>query len=188
MGLGTFISALDGSIVNTILPLITRALGSPLASTQWVVTTYLLVVSGLLLAFGRLGDLGGHKRLCLLGFAAFALGSALCALAGSAWGLVASRALQALGAALLFANGPAILTHNFPAQRGRILGLQATMTYLGLTLGPSLGGWLAGAFGWRAVFSLNVPLGLAALVLGWQGLSTTPPWPTSPLRRPHWRR
>jgi EmrB/QacA subfamily drug resistance transporter len=169
VGLGTFMSALDTSIVNTILPLITRALGSPLASTQWVVTTYLLVVSGFLLAFGRLGDLGGHKRLCLLGFAAFASGSALCALAGSVWGLVTSRALQALGAALLFANGPAILTRNFPpAQRGRILGLQATMTYLGLTLGPSLGGWLASAFGWRAVFSLNVPLGLAALVLGWR--------------------
>ncbi len=176
VGLGTFMSALDTSIVNTILPVITRALGSPLTNTQWVVTTYLLVVSGFLLAFGRLGDLSGHKRLCLAGFAAFALGSALCGLAGSVVALVLSRAFQALGAALLFANGPAILTHNFPpTQRGRVLGLQATMTYLGLTLGPSLGGWLAGAWGWRAVFTINVPLGLAALVLGWRVIPADSP-------------
>jgi EmrB/QacA subfamily drug resistance transporter len=82
--------------------------------------------------------------------------------------LIASRGFQALGAAMLAANSPAILTKNFPAdQRGQALGLQATMTYLGLTVAPSFGGWLADAFSWHAVFFINVPVGLLALYLGW---------------------
>jgi EmrB/QacA subfamily drug resistance transporter len=100
------------------------------------------------------------------GFAVFVGSSALCGLAPSVGSLVAFRAAQALGAAMLFANGPAILTGNFPAaQRGQALGLQATMTYLGLTAGPALGGFLAGRFGWRSVFYINVPVGALALAL-----------------------
>jgi len=100
------------------------------------------------------------------GFAVFVVSSALCGLAASVESLVAFRAVQALGAAMLFANGPAILTGNFPAaQRGQALGLQATMTYLGLTAGPALGGFLAARFGWRSVFYINVPVGALALAL-----------------------
>lgn len=166
VGVGTFMSALDGSVVNTILPVVNYSFGTDVATIEWVITIYLLVVSALLLSFGRLGDLRGHKPVYVTGFAVFILGSALCGLAPTAPALIAFRALQALGAAMLFANSPAILTKNFPAaQRGQALGLQATMTYLGLTVGPSLGGWLANQFSWRAVFYINVPVGLLALLL-----------------------
>ncbi|HNT54634.1 MAG TPA: MFS transporter [Anaerolineaceae bacterium] len=166
IGLGTFMSALDGSVVNTILPVLQTHFGSTIATIEWVVTVYLLVVSSLLLTVGRLGDMNGNKRVYALGFVIFLLGSALCGLAGSALGLILARALQAIGAAMLFANSPAILTKVFPArQRGQALGLQATMTYLGLTVGPSLGGWLTEQFSWRAVFYINIPVGLLALAL-----------------------
>lgn len=167
VGIGTFMSALDGSVVNTVLPLLRRELHTTVAGIEWVTTVYLLVVSALLLGVGRLGDLKGHKRIYLGGLALFVLGSALCGLAPSAGALVALRALQAVGAAMLFATSPAILTHSFPAeQRGRVLGAQGTMTYLGLMTGPALGGWLAKAFGWRWIFYINVPVGVVALALG----------------------
>lgn len=166
IGVGTFMSALDSSVVNMLLPVIGADFSAGVAAVEWVSTIYLLVVSGLLLSFGRLGDLRGQKPVYVSGFGVFILGSALCGLAPSAAALIGFRGAQALGAAMLFASSPAILTKNFPAQeRGRALGLQATMTYLGLTVGPSLGGWLAAQFGWRAVFYINVPIGLLALTL-----------------------
>ncbi len=168
VGIGTFMSALDGSVVNTVLPVIKQTFNSQVATIEWVVVVYLLVVSGLLLTFGRLGDLRGQRRVYLLGFVIFIAGSALCGRAATAELLVFFRGLQALGAAMLFANSPAILTKTFPAEmRGQALGLQATMTYLGLTVGPSLGGWLTDLFTWRSVFYINVPVGLIALTLSW---------------------
>jgi EmrB/QacA subfamily drug resistance transporter len=166
IGVGTFMSALDGSVVNTTLPVISRSFSSSVATVEWIITIYLLVISGLLLTFGRLGDLRGHKRGYIAGFVIFLVSSALCGLAPSVNTLIAFRGLQALGAAMLMANSPAILTKSFPAgQRGQALGIQATMTYLGLTVGPSLGGWLADQYTWRAVFYINVPVGLAAVAL-----------------------
>jgi EmrB/QacA subfamily drug resistance transporter len=166
VGVGTFMSALDGSVVNTVLPVVGEAFGSTVAAVEWVITVYLLVVSGLLLTFGRLGDLRGHKTVYVAGFCVFVIGSALCGFAPAAGYLVAFRALQALGAAMLFANAPAILTKNFPSnRRGRVLGMAAMMTYLGLTAGPSFGGWLAASLGWRSVFYINVPVGTAAVYL-----------------------
>ncbi len=166
VGVGTFMSALDSSVVNIILPIVSQDFGSDVATIEWVVTIYLLVLSGLLLTFGRLGDLRGHKSMYAFGFVIFVLGSALCGLAPNEVALIGFRAFQAIGAAMLFANSPAILTKNFPAaQRGQALGLQATMTYLGLTVGPSLGGWLTTQLSWRSVFYINIPVGLAALLL-----------------------
>jgi EmrB/QacA subfamily drug resistance transporter len=166
IGTGTFMSALDGSVVNTILPVIRTYFNSDIAGVEWAVVIYLLVVSSLLLSFGRLGDLRGHKGIYLLGFIIFVGASAACGLAPTVGFLVGARAVQALGAAMLFANSPAILTKSFPpSQRGQALGLQATMTYLGLTVGPSLGGWLTQTYGWRAVFYINVPVGLLAFML-----------------------
>jgi EmrB/QacA subfamily drug resistance transporter len=164
VGIGTFMTALDGSVVNTILPVLRRSLNSDVAGVEWVVTVYLLTLSGLLLSFGRLGDLRGHKTIYLSGFGLFVISSALCGLVASVEMLVIFRITQAVGGAMLAANSPAILTKNFPArQRGQALGLQATMTYLGLTVGPSLGGWLANRFGWQAVFYINVPVGVLAV-------------------------
>ncbi len=166
IGVSTFMSALDGSVANVILPVLQKTFASNVTSVEWVVTIYLLVVSGLLLSFGRLGDLRSHKQIFILGFFIFVICSALCGLSVSIPMLVVCRALQAMGAAMLFANSPAILTGNFPAeQRGQALGMQATMTYLGLTVGPSLGGWLADQFSWRAVFFINVPVGIIAIAL-----------------------
>jgi len=166
VGVGTFMTALDGSVANIILPVVSNAFKSDVATVEWVVTIYLLVVSGLLLSFGRLGDLRGHKPVYISGFLLFVISSALCGLAPTDIALITFRALQALGGAMLMANSPAILTKNFPStQRGQALGMQATMTYLGLTVGPSLGGWLTSQYGWRAVFYINVPVGLLALLL-----------------------
>lgn len=156
-------SALDSSVVNVILPLLKSELHSSIDRVAWVPSVYLLVVSALLLLFGRLGDLNGHKRVYLAGFGVFLAGSLLCAAARSDVALIASRAVQAVGAAMLFANSPAVLTQTYSsARRGRVLGMQGMMTYLGLAVGPSLGGWLAHIAGWRAVFLVNIPFCLLA--------------------------
>jgi len=167
IGVGTFMTALDTSVANTVLPIIGKNFNASITSVEWVVTIYLLVLSGLLLSFGRLGDIRGHKVIYLSGFGVFIAGSLLSGIAPNIQLLIIFRGLQALGAAMLAANSPAILTKNFPAnQRGQALGLQATMTYLGLTVGPSLGGWLTTFFGWRVVFYINVPVGLLFFWLG----------------------
>lgn len=172
IGVGTYMSALDGSVVNTILPVVTDYFKTDVATIEWVVTTYLLVVSALLLSVGRLGDLRGNKMTYIAGFGIFVTGSALCGFSPSPLFLILARGFQAIGAAMLFANSPAILTKNFPAsQRGQALGLQGAMTYLGLTTGPFLGGWLADTFGWHSVFFVNVPIGLFAI---WLSLAVIP--------------
>jgi EmrB/QacA subfamily drug resistance transporter len=172
VGAGTFMGALDGSVVNTVLPIINSSFHSNVASVEWVVIIYLLVLSGVLLSFGRLGDMRGHKPVYLAGFFIFVISSALCGLSSSILMLVVFRGVQAFGAAMLAANSPAILTKSFPAeQRGQALGLQATMTYLGLTVGPSLGGWLTQQFSWRAVFYINIPVGFLALLLSFRAIA-----------------
>jgi EmrB/QacA subfamily drug resistance transporter len=176
VGVGAYMSALGGSIVNAILPVIAGAFDADVAAIQWVVTGYLLVMGGLLLSFGRLGDLRGHKAVAVWGFVVLIAGSALCGLAPSLASLVGARALQALGAAMVIAASPAILTHAFPpAQRGRVLGLQSTAVYLGLASGPPLGGWLADSLGWRSTFYVNVPVGLLALALSLRFVPPDPP-------------
>ncbi len=182
VGISTFMSALDTSVVNTVLPVIRASFQSGVEQVEWVVTIYLLVLSGLLLTFGRLGDLRGHKLVFLSGFLVFVFSSAMCGLANSVHWLVAFRGLQAIGASMISANSPAILTKNFPdEQRGQALGLQATMTYLGLTVGPSLGGILTQLIGWRSVFYINVPIGALALWIGWHFI------PTDGVRKPEER-
>lgn len=176
IGVGTYMSALDGSVVNTILPVIKQHFGINVAAIEWVVIIYLLVLSGLLLSFGRLGDIRGHKVIYLTGFLVFLFGSLLCGISPSVGYLVLFRAIQAFGGAMIQANSPAIITKSFPGtQRGQALGLVATMTYLGLTTGPSFGGWLAQTFSWRAVFYINIPIGLIALILSWRFIAADRP-------------
>ncbi len=178
VGVGTIMSALDSSIVNLILPVIRTGLGSDVATIEWAVTIYLLVVSALLLNFGRLGDMRGNRLVYTSGFGIFISGSALCGIAPSATVLILFRGLQAFGAAMIFANAPAILTKNFPPQqRGQVLGLQGMMTYLGLSIGPTIGGWLTNQLGWRYVFFINVPVGLLALFLSLRFIPSDPPNP-----------
>lgn len=174
VGVGTFMSALDGSVVNIALPLIQARYGATIGDVSWVVTAYLLTISSLLLTFGRLGDMWGYKGVYSTGYAVFGIGSLLCGLAPTMGWLVSARAFQGVGAAMLMAVGPALITTSFPAsERGRALGLQATLTYAALTLGPSLGGWISGRFGWHWVFLVNVPVSLAGSLLALTILRTT---------------
>jgi EmrB/QacA subfamily drug resistance transporter len=169
LGLGAYLSALDSSIVNAVLPVIAQSFGTDVTTIEWVVTSYLLVQSALMLSVGRLGDMWGHKNIYILGLAIFVCSSTLCALATTTPMLVAGRALQGVGASMVFTNVIAIMTRVFPeSERGKAVGIQSSIVYIGLATGAPLGGWLTGTFGWNSVFQLNVPLGLLALVLGWR--------------------
>ena len=167
VGLGTFMSALDASVVNTVLPVIQAGYRVPVEVIQWVSTSYLLVMGSLLLTFGRLGDLRGHKRFYLAGLMIFVPVSVLCGISPSVEMLIAARVLQGIGAAIVVSNAPAILIGSVhPSRIGQALGLQAAMTSIGLALGPSLGGWLTDQWGWRTIFFMNVPVGMAAFAIG----------------------
>ena len=166
IGTGTFMSALDASVVNIILPVLKESFNSSVATIEWVVTVYLLVISGMLLTFGRLGDLKGHKSIYILGFSLFIFFSALSGAAWSPTSLIVFRAMQAFGGAMLASNSAAIVTDNIAVnERGKAFGLISTMTYLGLTVGPVLGGWLTNIINWRMVFYINIPVGLTAMFL-----------------------
>lgn len=166
VGVGTFMSAMNGSVVNTIVSVIMRSYDIDFAAAEWIVMVYLVVVCGLLLTFGRLGDMVGHRRVYLLGLALFIAAAVSCGLAPNATILIGVRALQAIGAAMIMSNGPALLTRAFPArQRGQALGMQGTCTYLGLTTGPALGGYLTSQFGWQSVFLVNLPIGIGVVIL-----------------------
>jgi EmrB/QacA subfamily drug resistance transporter len=168
-------AALDNSIVNAVLPVVAQAFHTDLSAVEWVVTTYLLTQGALMLTFGRLGDLFGHKRVYMIGLAAFITSSLLCGAAPSTPFLVAARALQAVGASMVVSNMAAIMTRIFPPeQRGRALGTQATTVYLGVATGAPLGGWLTGVLGWRSVFYVNIPFGLLALFLAWRVIKGDP--------------
>lgn len=161
---GAFMAPLDSSIVNTVLPIISHEFRVDILLIEWVVLAYLLTLSSLLLIGGRLGDLLGDRRLYVSGFALFTISSMLCGASTGVATLIAARVLQAIGGAMLIALGPAILTRAFPAsQRGRALGIQASVVYIGLTVGPGLGGFIASTLGWRWVFFINLPIGILAI-------------------------
>jgi EmrB/QacA subfamily drug resistance transporter len=142
-------------------------LQTDVATIEWVLTLHLLVLSGTLLTFGRLGDLRGHRRLYLYGLGVMTLGALLCGLANSALALIAFRCVQAIGGAMMSATSLAILIRAFPAsQRGQAVGLSVMLVYLGLTVAPLAGGGITAEWGWRAIFLVNVPLGVLALLLG----------------------
>lgn len=167
VALGVFMATLDSSIVNVALPSILADFQVSLALVEWVPNAYLLAITGLLLAFGRLADIHGQRRVFLAGLAVFTAGSALCAASGTALQLIAARVVQGMGAAAVMACSAAIVTAVFPPeQRGRGLGLVGTTVALGLTSGPALGGLLLGFSGWRSLFLLNLPLGALGLALG----------------------
>ena len=165
VAIGIFMSTLDGSIVNVALPTMMSELGVPLITVKWVVVIYLLTISSLLLSFGRLSDMRGRRWVYSRGLAVFSLGSLLCGLSPGALWLIASRALQGVGAAMIMACTPALVVDVFPAaERGRALGMVGTVVAGGLTMGPALGGVLLQFFPWRVIFYINVPVGIAAVL------------------------
>jgi EmrB/QacA subfamily drug resistance transporter len=163
IGLGVLMFTLDTSIVNIALPTLVKEFNTSFATIQWVVLSYLLVITALVLGAARLGDMFGKKRLYSVGLIIFTISSLLCGLAPSVEFLIAYRGLQGLGAVFISALGAAIITEVFPdSERGRALGIIGAVVSLGIALGPTVGGLLIGIAGWRTIFMVNVPIGIIA--------------------------
>jgi MFS family permease len=164
---GAFMGQLDASIVTITFPAMEHDFGVPVAAVQWVSLAYLLGLVAMLAPAGRLGDAAGRKLVYTWGFAVFSVASAACGLASTLGVLVGLRLLQATGAAMLQANSVALVTTSAPKARMRFaLGIQAGAQAVGLALGPALGGLLTATAGWRAVYWVNVPVGVVAVIAG----------------------
>lgn len=164
--LSMLLASLGTSIANVGLPTLAQVFHASFQELQWIVLAYLLAITTLVVAVGRLGDIFGRRRLLLIGIVAFTMASALCGFAPTLGLLIAARAAQGIGAAFLMALAMALVGEAVPKGKiGRAMGLLGTMSAIGTALGPSLGGVLNGALGWRAIFLVNVPLGLLALHL-----------------------
>lgn len=152
----TFMSTLDGSIVNIALPELSKQLKLPMAQIEWVTTGYLMAICAAILFFGKLGDIVGKIRIFKIGTIIFVIGSMLCGLSVSLPALIASRVIQALGASMTMANSQGIVTDIFPAtERGKALGFIGTFVSLGSIAGPSLGGIMVSTLGWEYIFGLT---------------------------------
>lgn len=159
--LGSSMALLDSTVVNVALPRIGRDLDAGLAALQWTVNAYMLTLAGLILLGGSLGDRYGRRKVFVIGVVWFATASLLCGLAPNAGVLIASRALQGIGGALLTPGSLALIQASFhPDDRARAVGLWSGFGGIGAAVGPFLGGWLVDGPGWRWVFLLNVPLAL----------------------------
>lgn len=164
---GAFMGQLDASIVTLTFPSLQREFDAPLAAAQWVSLSYLLALVALLPAAGRVADAVGRKLVYQCGFGVFTLASVACGLAPGLGWLAGFRVLQAVGAAMLQANSVALVVTSVPATKRRAaLGVQASAQALGLALGPALGGVLVSTLGWRSVFLVNAPVGVAGLIAG----------------------
>jgi len=163
---GVFMSTLDAGVVAVSLPTIMTQFNASVDMIQWIVLAYLATITVTLLPFGRLADMYGRKQVYTLGFVIFTLGSALCGASGSTMQLALFRALQALGAAMLMANGMAITSAVFPArERGKALGINGTVVATGTTVGPTVGGLLTQWLGWRSIFYINIPVGIVGVTM-----------------------
>lgn len=166
VSISVFMATLDGSIVNIALPVISKELSVNISSVQWVVTSYLLAISVLLLILGKISDIYGKKKIFAFGFFIFTFGSLLCGLSTSLKVLVFSRVLQAIGASAMMALSQGIVTETFlPRERGKALGIIGTTVAIGSLVGPSLGGILIHYFNWKSIFLINVPIGLIGAIL-----------------------
>src|SRR5436190_4322081 len=164
-----FMAMLDNTVVNVALPTISSKLGAGVSGLQWIVDGYVLAFASLLLSGGIAGDRYGRKRMFMSGLALFTLSSLLCGLSQSTGQLIAFRALQGVGAALLMPGTLSILTVTFPpSERAKAIGIWAGVSGLALAFGPTAGGWLVEHSGWQSIFFLNVPIGLIALVVAFR--------------------
>lgn len=161
----TFMSTLDGSIVNVALPDMSAKLNVSMAGIEWVVTGFLITVAATILIFGRLGDMIGKTKVFKFGVVLFTLGSLLCGFTSSLPFLITARVIQAIGASATMATNQGIITHVFPAnERGRALGLLGTFVALGSMAGPPLGGIIVSAIRWEYIFLINIPIGIIVFI------------------------
>ena len=166
LSLSVLMPSLDTGIANAGLTTLARVLGASFQQVQWIVLSYLLSVTTLIVGAGRLGDVFGRRRLLVAGVLVFTLSSLACAASPTLTTLLAARFVQGLGAALMAALALALVGGTVSkARAGSAIGLLGTMSAMGTALGPSLGGLLMERFGWRSVFLINVPLGLVTLIL-----------------------
>jgi EmrB/QacA subfamily drug resistance transporter len=172
--LGSAMAAIDATVVGIALPAIGQEFHASLADLQWVVTAYTLTLAGLLLVAGALGDRYGRRRVFLVGVVWFALASVLCGLATSANVLIAARALQGVGAALLTPGSLAIIEASFhPDDRGRAIGAWSAFGGVGTAIGPFLGGWLIQVVSWRLIFAINLPFAALVVAVTWRHVPET---------------
>jgi EmrB/QacA subfamily drug resistance transporter len=166
--LGTFATYLNNNIVNVALPTIAKELGLTISGLEWIVSGYVLVFAGLMLAGGRLADLYGQRRMFLIGTAIFTLASLAASFSADGTMLIATRAVQGLGAALMTPSTLTLISKIFeePRERGTAVGIWTAAGALSMAFGPVTGGFISETLGWQWVFTLNVPIGLAALGLG----------------------
>lgn len=175
LSLSMLMPSLDTSIANAGLPALAQAFSASFQAVQWIVLAYLLAITTLIVSAGRLGDMLGRRRLLLAGIGLFTVASLLCGLAPTLGLLIAARAAQGLGAAVMMALTVALVGEAVPQDRtGRAMGLLGTMSALGTTLGPSLGGVLIAGLGWRTIFLINVPLGILNFLLALRHLPADP--------------
>lgn len=166
LSLSVLLSSIGTSIANVSLPTLAQVFGASFQQVQWVVLAYLLSITTMVVSVGRLGDIVGRRRLLMIGVFLFTVASALCGSAPTLWLLIAARAAQGFGAAIMMALTMAFVGETGPKARvGSAMGLLGTMSATGTALGPSLGGLLISALGWQAIFLINVPLGLTILLL-----------------------
>ena len=171
LALTTLLSSLGTSIANVALPTLVQAFAASFQAAQWVVLAYLLSVTSVVVIAGRLGDLLGRRRLVLIGISVFSLASTLCATAPNLGVLIAARAVQGMGAAVMMAMAMALVGEFASEERtGRAMGLLGSTSAIGTALGPSLGGLLIGSIGWQSIFLVNLPMGLLAAGLAWRFL------------------
>jgi len=179
IGSGVFMFTLDGSIVNVALPTLAQYFGASLATLQWIPLAYLLVITSLVLGAARLGDVHGRKRAYLFGLGVFTAASVLCGLAPSVGWLIAFRVLQGFGAVFVSALGGAIVAQTFPQnERGRALGVISSAVTLGVAFGPTIGAFIIDWVGWRWMFLVNIPVGLAAMAIVSRVIPDLAPAPT----------
>ena len=158
LSLSMLLSSLGTSSANVALPALAEVFHASFQEVQWIVLAYLLAITTLIVSAGRLGDIIGRRRLMLAGIFLFTMASLLCGGAPALWLLIAARAAQGLGAAVMMALTMAFVGELVPKSRtGRAMGLLGTMSAIGTALGPSLGGVLISALGWRAIFLVNLP-------------------------------
>lgn len=167
----TFMSTLDGSIVNIAMPIMSKEMNISLSRIEWVVSIYLIVISALLMFFGRLGDVIGKSKVFRIGTAIFILGSLLAGINLGLAFLLFARAVQAIGAAMTMSNSFGITTSTFPIeQRGRAMGVIGTFVALGAVAGPAIGGLILNYLTWNYIFWINVPIGIIAVLIGVKSL------------------
>ncbi|NEH55201.1 MFS transporter [Rhizobium leguminosarum] len=171
ISLSMLLPSLGTSIANVGLPSLAQAFDAAFQDVQWIVLAYLLAITTLIVSVGRLGDIIGRRRLLLIGILLFTLASILCGVAPTLWLMIAARAVQGLGAAIMMALTMAFVGEIVPKERtGSAMGLLGTMSAIGTALGPSLGGLLIAGLGWPAIFLVNVPVGVLTFVLAYRHL------------------